>query len=33
MTAGPFAVGLVIGAVAAYWYIRRKMSQEITHVL
>lgn len=28
-----FAAGLVVGAAVAYWYFRRRMMQEIVHVL
>lgn len=33
MTIGPFAAGFVVAAIAAYLYYRRRMSQEIIHVL
>ena len=33
MTVGPFVAGFVVAAIFAYWYVRRRMSQEIVHVL
>lgn len=33
MTVVPFVAGFVVAAVFAYWFYRRRMSQEIIHVL